>query len=112
MKSKLGWLVSGPIFGIPQPISNVNMIVSETLEDSIEDDTLRELLNRFWETEAIGIQAESNIPAINGDTFLKDVKYEKEPTMKSHYLGSMIALTCAATLTSVTIDSGIYNDDF
>ena len=37
MKSKLGWLVSGPIFGIPEP---VNMIVSEALEDSIEGETL------------------------------------------------------------------------
>ena len=73
VKSKLGWLVSGPIFGIPQPISNV---VSKALEDSIEGETLRELLNRFWETEAIDIQAESNIPAINGDTFLKNIKYE------------------------------------
>ena len=46
VKSKLGWLVSGPIFGIPQPISNVNMIVSEALEDSIEDDTLKELFGK------------------------------------------------------------------
>ena len=56
VRSKLGWLLSGPVKGATTDNYVVsNLIVSGELPMR-EIDEVTEIMQRFWETESIGIE--------------------------------------------------------
>ena len=78
VNSKLGWLVSGPVCGIPQSGSTIsNLIMAETLDDSNGCNQLTDLLHQFWQTGAIGIQEDCATEPMISEEFLKDIKYKE-----------------------------------
>ena len=81
VRSKFGWLLSGPTDGYVSDEGKItsNLIIageSDNFLTANENDALVECLKQFWTTESIGIFD----PELNGDTqqdhFLEDIKFD------------------------------------
>ena len=80
VKSKLGWLLSGPIGeGISNNYVGSHLAITGELKSLYYTNDHDELLNTvkdFWETESIGIKEQLTQEETKGTEFLRDVNYD------------------------------------
>ena len=81
VRSKFGWLLSGPTDGYVSDEGKItsNVVIageSDNFLTANENDALAESLQQFWTTESVGIFD----PELNGDTqrdhFVEDIKFD------------------------------------
>ena len=77
MRSKLGWLLSGP-GGIPAQSNAVlsNLVIAgehDFYVNEVGNDRLVDTLKHFWETESIGIKEKIEDEESSENSFLKDL---------------------------------------
>ena len=79
IKSKLGWLLSGPLTTSHlsgTTIAHLSLCkLSSTLGPDPDGDALADVLKSFWEIESIGIHEEPNEPELKGELFLTNVNF-------------------------------------
>ena len=82
IKSKLGWLLSGPIGAtVVNNLVSSHLNVVENIDDTIDlqiNDQLTSVLRRFWETESLGINPD--YPCQDNADFLRSIEF-----VQGHY---------------------------
>ena len=80
VKSKFGWLLSGPLATSNPPGTTVTHLSLCRLPDTVapEVDGLTDILKSFWETKSLGIKEEPVDSETNTEPFLTNVRFVKE----------------------------------
>ena len=80
VSSKFGWLLSGPIPTIStNPLSHTHVIITTGVDSTIYDDKDSELLTslqKFWETESIGVVENLSTTSDKNKFFLPSIHFD------------------------------------
>eukprot|EP00112_Aurelia_sp_Birch-Aquarium-sp1_P017158 Seg3959.1 transcript_id=Seg3959.1/GoldUCD/mRNA.D3Y31 product="ATP-dependent DNA helicase tlh1" protein_id=Seg3959.1/GoldUCD/D3Y31 len=85
MKTKLGWVVSGPVQGVTSSQNSHCFRVDVEVFDREEDPILNEL-HKFWETESVGSEKRSTVEEnFEAEIKFKDERYEVKMPFKDEH---------------------------